>query len=130
MDADIESNFVALTKRREDFPPYAELVDYIRSSSIPYGFPIRSDAIYFLANNMIDMIYIPVTSTPTPIPKIEPEALRLAIYQDIKTILAECFKELESSRRKVVSTNVVIIALGRIYSDLQINSFKLWGRRD
>ena len=58
MDAQIEDIYSEKIRERETDPRYKKVLEIITRAS--QGVPLRPDAVYFLANNITDMVVKPI----------------------------------------------------------------------
>jgi hypothetical protein len=132
MDAQIEDIYSEQVKSRANDPRYARVLGSIARAS--QNTPLRADAVYFLANNIMGMILIPMAAArerqlmPENTPLISEERLFEDIESDLHEIIGSAAATTLDRDRDRISAASVIIGLGKIIDKLKINDAKLWGR--
>ncbi len=113
---------------------YRQIVRLIDEASHRHQISLRSDARYFLANNISEMIVYPMQFArdrglilETGRPATEAE-LNSYLATDLDVIISAALSVAGGRDPREISATSVIIGLGNVIDGLQINSAKLWGR--
>ncbi len=101
------------------FGPYRDLF-----AEVPQDW--RSDARFFLINNMIEMVIAPYeyASRQSLLPTRDAAAL---VHADLRTLVKLSEEEARKRDRPYVSATSVAIALGRVADRLETTSLQIWG---
>lgn len=135
METQIQEIYARRVAERTSDPRYRRLLEIIITESRQRDLPLREDAIYFLANNIADMVIGPMLEadrlrqtleTTRPVGE---QTLFSYIESDVATILDAARASADIRDRNEISATSVIIGLGSVIERLQLDSTKLWGRR-
>jgi hypothetical protein len=136
MDAAIAQFYEKRINSRKDVDSeYGSILDAIARVSAQLKAPLRQDAIYFLANNLADMIVYPMWAAhdlpPTQLPTARPvdrDTLSSFVEHDLALIIGSSLLAANERDRSAISAASVIIGLSLVIDQLNFNSTKLWGR--
>jgi hypothetical protein len=136
MEPDIEKIYYeSVNFRAERDPRYAKILSSIIQAAGKSNVTLRPDAVYFLANNILDMVFDPMRSArrrglhlATTKPVSEDE-LFSDIHHDLPVIIESTRTVADERARSEISATSVIVGLARVIDRLRIDSTKLWGRR-
>jgi hypothetical protein len=109
--------------RNFDFPPFF-LDDLLNRIPIEW----RSDARFFLANNMVEMIVKPYYNAKIdrrPLPPY-PQAWNL-VFDDLEKLISVSEQVAAERNRSYVSATSVAVALGQLAEKLLTTSLQIWG---
>jgi hypothetical protein len=116
-------------------PRYDRVVHSIVRTGNDLKVQLRPDAVFFLANNIIDMVFNPMRTAGQRHLHLETakiaseEDLFSDIDRDLPTIIESTSSVADERERSELSSASVIVGLGRVIDRLRINRTKLWGRR-
>jgi hypothetical protein len=136
MDQAIESIYAELLyNRREHDPGYERIHQSIVGAAQREGVSLRPDAVYFLANNISEMILEPthlarVRGVSLDTGPVAAEAeLYSALDSDLDLIIRSASAEaaVRGRERSPISAASVIFGLGHVLDALRINNWRLWG---
>jgi hypothetical protein len=114
---------------------YARVLNSINRTAGEFKVTLRPDAIYFLANNIVDIVFNPMLSATQrglhllTTKLVSEEELFHYIDHDLPTIIESTRTVADERERSEISAASVIVGLGRVIDHLHINNTKLWGRR-
>lgn len=135
MDRAIEEIYSELVQtRRERDPNYERIFQSIVNAAGRRGSSLRADAIYFLANNIAEMVFRPVHVARVRELRLDsgPVAseaeLNAALASDLEIIIESALSAARERERAHISAASVIAGLGSVIDRLKINDWKLWGR--
>jgi hypothetical protein len=123
-----------LRVRRERDPGYERIYQSVVGAAHRHEVSLRVDAIYFLANNISEMILAPTHLARLREVRLEtgpvaPEAeLYSALDSDLSIIIDSAASAAHGRERSHISAASVIVGLGHVIDGLKINDWKLWGR--
>ena len=136
MEPEIGQIYVeSVNARAEKDYRYLRVVHSIVKTGHDLKVNLRPDAVYFLANNIIDMVFNPmrtVAQRELRLANIEiasEEGLFSDIDNDLRAIIETTISVANERERSEISSASVIVGLGRVIDRLRINRTKLWGRR-
>jgi hypothetical protein len=91
----------------------------------------RSDARYFLASNMLNMVVFPYDEVEGPDVDLLPggKAWEL-IFNDLLELIQKSESTARERDRSYVSATSVAIALGEMSENLRTTSLRIWGSED
>jgi hypothetical protein len=133
MEPQIEEIYLGRVNFRGRDPRYARILQSIVRVSGRYKISLRQDALYFLANNIADMVVGPMLGATERGIRLESgrivseEELFSYIEGDLPLIIESALSAANERERQQISATSVIIGLGRVIDRLQINNTKLWG---
>jgi hypothetical protein len=134
MEPQIEQLYAERVNFRVRDPRYIRVVKAIHNVANRYHVSIRPDALYFLANNIIDMVVDPIIAAGERRLRLETggpvteEDLFSYIESDLPLIIESASSAATDRERQQISATSAIIGLGHVIDRLQINNTKLWGR--
>lgn len=123
-----------LHARRERDPGYERMFQSIEEAARRRETSLRTDAVYFIANNVSEMIFRPVRlarerRASLDAGQLASEAeLYSALQSDLDVIIELARSAAHGRERSHVSAASVIVGLGHVIDGLKINDWKLWGR--
>ena len=119
-----EGYFAIKYRRLERYGPYYDVI----FEQIPRRW--RSDARYFLAKNVIDMVVEPYNDIgDEPRGPVREEISEL-LREDVKKLVRHSEQIAKERERSYVSATSVAIALGRLAPELKTTSLQIWGPTD
>jgi hypothetical protein len=132
MDEKIEAIYHARVNARRSIHIYEEIVKSIQIASKSSELPLREDAIYFLANNVADMVVGPMSDAGSQ--KIKSQSAQIVseaelfsyIRADLSIIITVANSAALERKRKEISATSIVIGLAKVIDKLKINSTKLW----
>ena len=108
------------------YPPYLTEALLAR---IPKSW--RSDARFFLASNMLEMVVAPYDDIEGPDVDLLPGGrVWELIFQDLDKLISESERIANERGRAYVSGTSVAVALGRMVETLRTTSLQIWGPED
>lgn len=87
---------------------------------------LRPDAKHFLLINLHQMVLLPVAAgggANAP----PPEELRAMMKTDIRTIIGDAIEESSQDERDEITGGALLRSIARRWSDLKLNSLRVWG---
>jgi hypothetical protein len=129
MEPNIEDIYRERIEIRQRDARYARIVQSILHASSQYRSSLRQDALYFLANNIADMVVGPMrVAAERGLHGMSEKELFFYIESDLSLIIESALSAATQRDRQQVSATSVIIGLGHVVDDLKINNTKMWGR--
>jgi hypothetical protein len=134
MDAHIEQIYEDLINRkRSDHPGYGELIVSIRNLAATMSPRLRADAVYFLANNIYDMVQEPIyiaraarLALGEGILPMDQE-FRTYVEGDLAAIIHSSTAVARERGRDYVSAASAVVGTANVINSLKINDWRLWG---
>ncbi|HEY1453299.1 MAG TPA: hypothetical protein VGF57_07530 [Roseiarcus sp.] len=135
MDTQIEKIYDDLINRKSsDHPGYRELITSIRNAAGSTTPRLRADAVYFLANNIYDLVQEPIYIARAGRLALN-QGTTLPIDQDVRTYVDGDLPNIISLSRAValsrgrdyVSAASAIVGVATVVESLKINEWRLWG---
>jgi hypothetical protein len=123
-----------LNRRSHRDSRYQQILQSIDEASHRRKTSLRSDARFFLANNISDMIFRPMQVAHEQRLSLEsgPLATEAELHSylatDLDVVIGAALSVADERERQEISATSVIIGLGNVIDGLQINNAKLWGR--
>jgi hypothetical protein len=123
-----------LESRRKSDPGYERIYQSVVMVAKRRDMSLRVDAVYFLANNISEMIFGPTNLARKREVRLETgpvapeEQLYSALDGDLGIIIDQAVKIAQGRERSHISAASVIVGLGQVIDGLKINDWKLWGR--
>jgi hypothetical protein len=134
MDTQFEKIYEDLISRKSnDRPGYSELIASIQRLSASTSPPLRADAVYFLANNIYDLVQEPIYTARAARLGLNEGILpmdqdfRSYVDQDLSDIILLSASVAASRRKSYVSAASVIVGVANLIESLKINDWRLWG---
>jgi hypothetical protein len=134
MDPQFEGIYLEQMNLRMVEFDYSQINQMVLSVSMAMGVSLRQDAVYFLTNNITDMVYAPLKIALARNLKLNVgilvpvDTLLSYIESDIGTIISSAQTVPADPDAQKMSAARIIAGLGPVIEKLQINQTKLWGR--
>jgi hypothetical protein len=134
MNENIEEVYAAQVRWRAADPRYGAVSQMLHGFAKDTGFRIRSDAVYFLANNLIDLVATPLSVARRS--GIAPDGDKMTdkdgsandYADDLRRVVNAAAEEARQRGRNEISSTSALIGLSKVIDDLGISDMKIWGR--
>ena len=134
MDTQIERIYGDLIDRkRDDHPGYADLISLIVTASARTSPRLRADAVYFLANNIYDLVSEPIYLAKAENLELREGSLpsdadfRNYVEGDLSIVVSSSAEVARSRGLKYVSAASAVVGVANVINSLKINGWRLWG---
>jgi hypothetical protein len=134
MDTQIEQIYDDLINRkRSDHPGYGELIASIREIASRTSPRLRADAVFFLANNIYDLVQEPIYIARAARLGLNEGTLpmdqdfRTYVEGDLSAIIHSSTAVARSRGRDYVSAASAVVGAANVIDSLKINDWRLWG---
>lgn len=134
MIPEIDALYAIASEARAQDPEYALIVRFISAFAEERGVLIRSDAKYFIANNIVEMVSVPISLAAEDniggLRNLADFEVRFnELYaNDLMLIINSAARVTESRGRTEISSTSALLAIAEVIDELRINQVKLWGR--
>jgi hypothetical protein len=134
MDTQMEKVYDDLLSRRMNNPGYAQIVQLIRdAANVHMPLSLRADALYFLANNIYDLVEEPIyTARAARIALREgtlptDQDFRTSVASDVSIILGSSAQAARTRGRNYISAASAVVGCAAVIDSIKINEWHLWG---